>query len=79
MERQFTSRPVNYWIGYDSDSTEWFRTDDNSVYFIRDVYSLSPLSKVGKIIIRISDEKLFTLGEETEQLECSLMLFDKFE
>ena len=36
-----------------------------------------PLAKVGQVIIRMSDEKLFTLGERPEQLECSLMLFDR--
>ena len=63
--------------GYEGDTLEWARTEDNNVYLMRDAYSLSPLAKVGQIIVRMSDEKLFTLGEETEQLECSLMLFDR--
>ena len=63
--------------GYEGDILKWARTEDNNVYLMRDAYSLSPLTKVGQIIVRMSDEKLFTLGEETEQLECSLMLFDR--
>lgn len=62
---------------YDGDTWQWIRANDNSVYVVQRIYSLSPLSHVGNILLRISGEKLFALGSETGQLECSLLLFDE--
>ncbi len=62
---------------FTEDTWKWIRAEDNSVYVIQKVYALAPLTHVGNIVLRISDTKLFTLGEETGQLDCSLLLFDK--
>jgi sensor histidine kinase YesM len=55
----------------------WQRTEDGSIYVIRDVLQRYPLKHVGKVIARLPKDKLFTLGEEVEQFDCTLLFFNK--
>ncbi len=62
---------------FDEHSVVWKRMPDGNVYIIREVYMVSPLSYVGKIIVRVSDEQLFIMGDESEELNCTIMLFNR--
>jgi sensor histidine kinase YesM len=61
---------------YQSHSVKWIRSDDGNIYLMRNVYTLSPLTHVGQMIVRVSENDLFHIGKETEQLDYSLALFD---
>lgn len=58
-------------------SCVWHRTSDGSIYIVRDVYRLSPLQRVGKVIARLSENRLFSLGSAGESFDSTIMFFDK--
>jgi len=63
--------------GYSGGHSEWVRDEDGGVYFMRTIYSVSPLVNVGKIIVRIPDNRLLRLGVQSENLKSSMLLFDQ--
>lgn len=54
----------------------WKRTEGGNIYVVRDVYKLSPLQLVGKVIVRMYENELFKLSSGGERLDCNFLFFD---
>ena len=56
---------------------KWIRDVNGDIYLVRKVYTISPLRKVGQMIVKIDTSRLFNIGDGAEELSYSLLLFDK--
>ena len=54
----------------------WLRTEQGSLWCVRDVYCQQPLRRVGKTAVRIREEKMASLGQSNQQYGCTLFFFD---
>lgn len=48
------------------------RTDDGTIYLIRDVYNLEPFQFVGKAIVRVREELFVSLGNHVQAMNCAV-------
>jgi two-component system sensor histidine kinase YesM len=54
----------------------WLKDENDDVFLIRYVYNVSPLKYVGKIIAKISDDRLFRLSDSGIGMYYSICFFD---
>lgn len=50
----------------------WVRGENDDAYMVRDIYNLSPIHHVGKIVARVRQEMLVSLGTYNETLNCAI-------
>lgn len=53
-------------------NARWTRTDDGTIYLIRDVYNLEPFQFVGKAIVRVREELFVSLGNHVQAMNCAV-------
>lgn len=59
----------------DDASCQWHRGRDGDIYLVRDIYDTSPLTHCGRIVAHLKDDSLFSLGEQSRELEYTFLFF----
>ena len=55
---------------------QWLRMESGGLWCIRDVYCLSPVRRVGKVALRLRQEKLVSIGSNSHY-PCNIIFFDR--
>ncbi|MFH1512811.1 MAG: histidine kinase [Bacillota bacterium] len=55
----------------------WARDADGEMYLIRDLYNLSPIQHVGKVVARIRQNMLADLGTNNDSLDSIIVFLDE--
>ncbi len=57
--------------------TLWKRGENGEMFLIRDLYNISPIQHVGKIVARIRQDMLASLGTNNDDLDTVIVFLDK--
>lgn len=55
----------------------WTRSDNGTIYLVRDVYNLEPFQFVGKAIVRVREELFVSLGSHVQAMNCAVAFLDE--
>lgn len=55
----------------------WVRTQTDGLFLLRDVYSTNPFRHVGRIAVHVKENEMLSLGQHSQELHHTLLLFDK--
>ena len=53
----------------------WLRSETGSVYLLRDIYNLQPFRFTGKVLARLSNPAVISLGEAPNMSQCAVAFF----
>lgn len=55
--------------------SKWYRDETGSIYLVRDIYDISPLTHCGYIAAHLKGDALFSIGEQGRELEYIFLFF----
>lgn len=57
--------------------SQWRTSENGQVYLIRDVYNPNPFRHMGKLVARVKQEELGSLGSYNDSLHCAVAFLDE--
>ncbi len=54
----------------------WVRAKDSHIYVVKDIYSISPMRRCGRMALRMVEDRLFTLSKQNQAMQCTMIFLD---